>query len=106
LLQFATSCTYVFHVTLKINGSDFRNTNLFDCVTDIVFMEYVQNIYISFIITSWLSRERSVGIVLRLRATNIIFSPQIPDQTSPGVHPNSHVLDTRSYFYEGKIAGT
>jgi len=69
-------------------------------------MEQEQNIYVSYIITSSWSRESSVGIVPMQRTTNNKFSPQIPDQTGSGAHPNSDALDTRSYFSEGKRAET
>ena len=48
-----TSCIYVSCAILTINGTDFRNTILFDFAADTIFfcMEQEQNIYISYIIT-------------------------------------------------------
>jgi len=34
------------------------------------------------------------------------ISPPIPDQISSVTHPNTDVLDTRSYFSEGKMVDT
>ena len=68
----STSCIYVSRAILKINGSDFRSTSLFDFVTDtVVYGAGTEYLYIVY--NNLLVEQRELH-----------FSPQIPDQTGSG----------------------